>query len=75
MDKEQLKYHLVDNITSYLKYTLINIVEEHPQKVPIFNSVLEIMSHMNKYTYSYTLKDIDDTLFDSLISETISVLK
>lgn len=75
MSKEQLKYHLIDNITSYLKYTLITVVEEQPHVVPIFNSTLELMSRMNKYTYSYTLKDIDDKLFDSLISETISVLK
>ena len=74
MDKEKIKYAYIDNIMSYLKYQLLTEIEENNDKLPIFNSVLTIMHKMNKYCYSYTLKDIDDTLFDKLIEEIISVL-
>ena len=57
------------------KYELLTIIDEEKEKVPIFNSVLELMSNMNKYTYSYTPKDIDDELFDKLIYEIKHVLQ
>lgn len=74
MNKENLTYKIVDNIMSYLKYTLLTIIEEETEELPVFINVLNIMSCMNKYTYSYTLSDIDDKLFDKLIEEVITVL-
>lgn len=74
MNKENLTYKIVDNIMSYLKYTLLTIIEEETEELPVFTNVLNIMSCMNKYTYSYTLSDIDDKLFDKLIEEVITVL-
>lgn len=69
MNKEQLTINLIDNIMSYFKYELLIKIEEKPNNFNIFNTVLNIMSIMNKYTYSYTLKDIDDKLFCELINE------
>lgn len=74
MSKEVLTLNIVDNITCYLKYQILSKLEEDPSNVPIFNNVLNIMSCMNDYIYSYTLKDIDDKLFEKLIDEIISLL-
>lgn len=74
MSKEALTLNIVDNIAWYLKYQILTILEEGSSNTPIFNNVLNIMSCMNDYTYSYTLKDIDDKLFDKLIEEVISLL-
>lgn len=74
LDKEDLKYYLVDNIMSYLRYQLLIEIEEHNQKLKIFNIVLNIMCDMNEYDYSYTLKDIDDKLFDKLIQEVVAII-
>lgn len=76
MSKEKIKYDLIDNIMSYLKYTFLDILneDENKEKLSVFYQVLEIMETMNKDYYSYTLKDIDDKLFDKLINEVISVL-
>ena len=74
MCKDKLIIKIVDNIMSYFKYTLITIIEEEQNNLPIFNSVLNVMTYMNKDTYSYTLKDIDDNLFDKLIIEVLDNL-
>lgn len=42
--------------------------------MPIFQSVLNVINNMNDYEYSYTLKDIDEKLFDKLIQEIITIL-
>lgn len=77
MSKEKIKYDLIDNIMSYLKYTFLDILDEDENKknLSIFYVVLQIMENMNQDCYSYTLKDIDDKLFDKLINEVISVLR
>ena len=69
MCKEELKIKLVDNIVSYLKYELLSKIDERPEEFVTFNHVLDTMKIMNKYTYSYTLKDIDDRVFEVLIHE------
>lgn len=74
LDKEDLKYYLVDNIMSYLRYQLLIEIEENNEKLKIFNIVLNIMCDMNEYDYSYTLKDIDDKLFDKLIQEVVAII-
>ena len=76
MSKEKIKYDLIDNIMSYLKYTFLDILDEdeNKKKLSVFYDVLEIMENMNKDYYSYTLKDIDDKLFDKLINEVINAL-
>ena len=74
MNKEELIIKLVENIMIFFKDELLTIIDEEKEKVPIFNSVLDLMSHMNKYTYSYTLRDIDDKLFDKLIYEIKNVI-
>lgn len=74
MSKEALTLNIVDNIVWYLKYQILAKLEENSNNVPIFNNVLNMMSCMNDYTYSYTLKDIDDKLFEKLIDEIISLL-
>ena len=42
--------------------------------MPIFKSVLNVINIMNDYEYSYTLKDLDEKLFDKLIQEIITIL-
>lgn len=74
MSTEQIKYKLIDNIMSYLRYQFLSEVEEHNNRLPIFNKVYGLMKVMNKQYYSYTLQDIDDKLFDRLIKEVIKVL-
>ena len=74
MCKEEMKINLVDNIMGYLKYELLLKLEEQPNSFTIFNSVLDLMQVMNKYSYSYTLKDIDDLLFEKLIGEITRIL-
>lgn len=69
MDKNEVKYYLVDNIVDYLKIQLLDNINESNEKFQIFNVVLILMSVMNKEQYTYTLKDLDDTLFDQLITE------
>ena len=74
MNKEDFKYELVDNIIIYLKYQILSEIEEDNKNMPIFKSVLNIINNMNDYEYSYTLKDIDEKLFDKLIQEIITIL-
>ena len=74
MDKETLKIELIENIMNYFKYQLIVETEEHNEQLPIFNSILNIMLLMNKDKYTYTLKDIDNLLFDKLMIEISDVL-
>ena len=74
MNKEDFKYELVDNIIIYLKYQRLSEIEEDNKNMPIFKSVLNVINNMNDYEYSYTLKDIDEKLFDKLIQEIITIL-
>ena len=74
MNKEDFKYELVDNIIIYLKYQILSEIEEDNKNMPIFKSVLNLINNMNDYEYSYTLKDIDEKLFDKLIQEIITIL-
>ncbi|MBP3920072.1 MAG: hypothetical protein J6D28_00735 [Bacilli bacterium] len=69
MDREKEKIKLIDNIMSYFRYQLIDEVEEHNNKLPTFNIVLQIMIMMKKDGKSYSLVDIDNRLFDKLIIE------
>ena len=72
MSEEEIKYNLIDNIMSYLKYELTEKLKNKTNH-PIFNVVLEIMGTMNEENYTYTLKDIDDKLFDKLINEIVNL--
>ena len=74
MNKEDFNYELVDNIIIYLKYQILSEIEEDNKNMPIFKSVLNVINNMNDYEYSYTLKDIDEKLFDKLIQEIITIL-
>ena len=74
MNKEDFKYELVDNIIIYLKYQILSEIEEDNKNMPIFKSVLNVINNMNDYEYSYTLKDIDEKLFDKLIQEIITII-
>ena len=74
MSKEALVLNVVDNIANYLKYQILDKINMEIVKTPIFDNVINIMHNMNDYTYSYTLKDIDDKLFDKLIAEIVSLL-
>ena len=66
MNEKNFKYELIDNILIYFKYQILEELEEDNKKLPIFNNVLNLINNMNNYDYSYTLKDIDDRLFDKL---------
>ena len=74
MSKEEIKYNMVEDIACYLKYILLSTIDEEPDKLPIFNNVLNIISCMNSTNYTYTLKCIDNKLFDKLILEVINIL-
>ena len=74
MNEKNFKYELIDNILIYFKYQILEELEEDTKKLPIFNNVLNLINNMNNHDYSYTLKDIDDRLFDKLIKEVISIL-
>lgn len=69
MDKDEIKYYLVDNILDYLKFQLLDELGERSEKFPTFNAILSLMCIMNNEHYSYTLKDIDELLFEQLITE------
>ena len=69
---DKIKYDLIDNIMSYFKYELIDLLDNH--KLPIFNNVLKIMHDNNNEYYYYTLKDIDNNLFNELMYEIIKEL-
>lgn len=74
MNEKDFKYELIDNVLIYFKYQILEELEEGNKNLPIFNNVLNLINNMNDYEYSYTLKDIDDRLFDKLIKEVISIL-
>ena len=74
LNKYNFKYDLIDNILSYFKYQILSEIEENNNNLPIFNSVLYLINNMNDYDYSYTLKDIDESLFNKLIEEIVSIL-
>ena len=74
MNKYDFKYDLIDNILSYFKYQILSEIEENNNNLPIFNSVLYLINTMNDFEYSYTLKDIDESLFTKLIEEIVSIL-
>lgn len=74
MNEKDFKYELIDNILIYFKYQILDELEEDTKRLPIFNNVLNLINNMNNHDYSYTLKDIDDKLFDKLIKEVISIL-
>lgn len=74
MNEKDFKYELIDNILIYFKYQILDELEEDTKRLPIFNNVLNLINNMNNHNYSYTLKDIDDKLFDKLIKEVISIL-
>lgn len=74
MNEKDFKYELIDNILIYFKYQILDELEEDTKRLPIFNNVLNLINNMNNHNYSYTLKDIDDKLFDKLIKEVTSIL-
>ena len=74
MNEKDFKYELIDNILIYFKYQILDELEEDTKRLPIFNNVLNLINNMNNHDYSYTLKDIDDKLFNKLIKEVISIL-
>lgn len=74
MNKKNFKYELVDNIIIYLKYQILHEIEQNNKNMPIFKSVLNVINNMNDYEYTYTLKDIDEKIFDKLIQEIITIL-
>ena len=74
MSTKNFKHELIDNILIYFKYQILEELEENNKRLPIFNNVLNLINNMNNHDYSYTLKDIDDKLFDKLIKEVISIL-
>lgn len=69
---EQLKSYLIENIASYFKYEIYEVIDTY--QLPIFNKVFDIIKNNNKDNYSYTLKDIDNDLFDELISDIVQKL-
>lgn len=72
MTSEQLKSYLIENIASYFKYEIYEIIDTY--QLSIFNKVFDIIKNNNKDNYSYTLKDIDNDLFDKLISDIVQKL-
>ena len=72
MTSEQLKSYLIENIASYFKYEIYEVIDTY--QLPIFNKVFHIIKNNNKDNYSYTLKDIDNDLFDELISDIVQKL-
>ena len=72
MTSEQLKSYLIENISSYFKYEIYEVIDTY--QLPIFNKVFHIIKNNNKDNYSYTLKDIDNDLFDELISDIVQKL-
>ena len=72
MTSEQLKSYLIENIASYFKYEIYEVIDTY--QLPAFNKVFDIIKNNNKDNYSYTLKDIDYVLFDKLISDIVQKL-
>ena len=72
MTSKQLKSYLIENIASYFKYEIYEVINTY--QLPIFNKVFHIIKNNNKDNYSYTLKDIDNDLFDKLISDIVQKL-
>ena len=72
LTSEQLKSYLIENIASYFKYEIYEVIDTY--QLPIFNKVFHIIKNNNKDNNSYTLKDIDNDLFDELISDIVQKL-
>ena len=64
----------INEIFDNSKETFLSIVEEEPNKVPIFTLTLNMFEFMDNSTNTHLIKNIDDKLFDKLINEIISVL-
>lgn len=73
MTKKTLTNKLVNDIMNILKDMLLVTIEEENDKLPIFNRVLNVIYCMEKHVYSYSLKDIDDSLFEVLMEEVINI--
>lgn len=71
MHKSQMKDYLVDDIIDGFKGVLLDAIDERSNELPVFNSVLNVIECMNKHTYTYTLSDLDEKLFDRLMEEVI----
>ena len=74
MDNSDLKMEIINEIFDNLKETFLSIIEEEPNKVPIFTFTLNMFGYMDSSTNTHLIKNIDDKLFDKLINEIISVL-
>lgn len=74
INNNDLKMEFINEIFDNLKETFLSIVEEEPNKVPIFTLTLNMFEFMDNSTNTHLIKNIDDKLFDKLINEIISVL-
>ena len=72
LTSEQLKSYLIENIASYFKYKIYEVIDTY--QLPIFNKVFDIIKNNNKDNYLYTLKYIDNYLFDELVSDIVQKL-
>ena len=72
MTSEQLKSYLIENIASYFKYEIYEIINIY--HLSIFTKVFNVIKNNSIDNYSYTLKDIDYDLFDKLISDIVQIL-
>ena len=74
INNNDLKMEFINEIFDNSKETFLSIVEEEPNKVPIFTLTLNMFEFMDNSTNTHLIKNIDDKLFDKLINEIISVL-
>ena len=56
---------LLNDIIMCIKSTIIDGLEEVPDKFPIFKEASSLMCNIN----NYNLKDFDDKLFENIIRE------
>ena len=75
MSENEVKNKFVDDIMDYFKKQLLSEIEEHSASLPVFNVILDVMKIMNDNNNCfYSLSDLDNTLFDSLMDEVSNVL-
>ena len=75
MLKKQYEYKgSYSTVKNYISKIKKQIVEEEPNKVPIFTLTLNMFEFMDNTTNTHLIKNIDNKLFDKLINEIFSVL-
>ena len=75
MLKKQYEYKgSYSTVKNYISKIKKQIVEEEPNKVPIFTLTLNMFEFMDNTTNTHLIKNINNKLFDKLINEIFSVL-